>query len=76
MFSEIVSRSAREYAPHHIVVYLNDLASCFNAFYANNQILDENDIEVSKYRLALTKAFTITMRNGLALLGIRVPERM
>ena len=76
MFSEIVSRSAREYAPHHIVVYLNDLASCFNAFYANNQILDENDIEVSKYRLALTKAFTITIRNGLSLLGIRVPEKM
>ncbi len=76
VFSEIVSRSARDYAPHHIIVYLNDLASCFNAFYAHSQILDENDMQVSKYRITLTKAFATTMKNGLNLLGVRVPEKM
>lgn len=75
-FPEIIKRSAEEYAPHHIVVYLNELASEFNSFYANNQIIDATDEEVSGYRIQLTKAFAITMRNGLSILGIRVPEKM
>lgn len=76
LFPEIVGRSAEEYAPHHIVVYLNELASEFNSFYANNQIIDATDEEVSGYRIQLTEAFATTMRNGLNLLGIRVPEKM
>lgn len=73
-FPEIVERAADEYEPHYIVTYLTELAGAFNNFYAHNPILDAG--EATPYRLALTKAFTIVMKNGLTLLAIPVLERM
>ncbi len=74
-FSEVVEHALQELEPHHIATYLIELSSTFNAFYANNKIIDESD-ETSSYKVALTNVFAITMKNGLSLLGIRVPEKM
>lgn len=74
-FPEIIERSRKEYAPHHIITYLTELSSAFNSYYAQNQIIDEKDPE-SPYRIAITKVFVEIMKNGLWLLGIRVPKRM
>ncbi len=74
-FPEVTSRARTEYAPHHIVTYLIELASSFNAYYANNQIVDK-DNPLAPYRVELTRAFISVMKNGLWLLGIKVPGRM
>lgn len=74
-FPEVIERSRKEYAPHHIITYLTELSSSFNSYYAQNQIIDEKD-KISPYRIALTKVFVEIMKNGLWLLGIRVPKRM
>lgn len=74
-FPSIVSRAQNEYAPHYITHYLIELAHTFNNFYGNNQIVNTEDGE-SSYKLAITKAFTRIMQNGLYLLGIESPERM
>lgn len=73
-FPEVVERAGKEYAPHYITTYLTELAGSFNNFYAHEQII-ENSPE-SPYRLAITKAFNIVMKNGLTILGIPAPERM
>ncbi len=74
-FPEILLRSEKEHAPHHVGQYLLDLASEFNSFYANTQIISEND-ELTPYKLSLTKALLIVLTNGLDVLGIKVPSRM
>lgn len=74
-FPGIVERSEREWAPHHIVNYLLSLGQTFNSWYAVTKIVDKDDTS-STYKLALTEAFRITMKNGLYLLGIETPERM
>jgi arginyl-tRNA synthetase len=74
-FPEVAERARLEYAPHHIITYLTELSAAFNNYYAENQIVDEKNPE-SAYRVALTKAFVNVMKNGLWLLGIRVPKRM
>ncbi len=74
-FPEIVERSAKEFAPHHIANFLIELARSFNSFYGNTQILNKEDTG-SSYRLAITLAFSIVMKNGLHLLGIKAPEKM
>ncbi|MFA5999765.1 MAG: arginine--tRNA ligase [Candidatus Paceibacterota bacterium] len=74
-FPEVVLYSAQKYEPHHIVNYLTDLARSYNSFYGNNKIIDKSDAS-SPYKLALTSAFATVMRNGLYLLGIKVPEKM
>ena len=74
-FPEIVEYSYVNTEPHHIAKYLTELASAFNTFYGNTQILKDDNV-YAKYHLDLVKAFYQTMKNGLWLLGIEVPERM
>ncbi len=74
-FPKIVERSRLEYSPHYITTYLTELAAAFNSYYANNLIIDQKN-PLSPYRVALTKAFVHVMKNGLWLLGIKVPKRM
>lgn len=74
-FAETVLRSWKETSPHHIANYLIDLAGTFNSFYANTQIVKADDLS-SPYKVALTQAFSIVIKNGLNLLGIRVPAKM
>ncbi len=74
-FPEIVLRSAQEYAPHYITNYLIELARSFNSFYSNTVIINKNDKE-SAYKIALTEAFSVVMKNGLHLLGIKAPKKM
>lgn len=74
-FPEIVLRSAQEFEPHYIANYLIDLSRAFNTFYGNTKIINKDDLN-SPYKVALTEAFSIVMKNGLYLLGIKAPERM
>jgi len=82
-FPEIVERAGKEYAPHHIVTYLTELASIFNGFYAKEKIINpsilgragKNDPN-SPYKIALTQAVAHILKSGLNLLGIKVPKRM
>ncbi len=73
-FPKVVKRAGEEYEPHYLVTYLTELASAFSSYYAKERIADAD--ENSSYKVALTKAFQITMKNGLSLLGIQAPERM
>lgn len=74
-FPEIIEKAGKEYEPHFIVLYLTELAREFNNYYAKNKIVDKND-EFSPYKVALTEAFSIIMKNGLWLLGIPVLNKM
>ncbi|MCE9628422.1 MAG: arginine--tRNA ligase [Candidatus Vogelbacteria bacterium] len=74
-FPEVVERAGKEFSPHYIVTYLLELAASFNNFYAQNKIVDANDLE-SGYKVALTESFSIVMKNGLYLLGIVAPDKM
>jgi arginyl-tRNA synthetase len=74
-YPETIERSWKDLSPHHIANYLIDLAGTFNSFYANTQIVKVDDV-TSPYKVALVQAFSIVMKNGLAVLGIRVPEKM
>ena len=74
-FPEVVLRAGSEYAPHLVATYLTELAGSFNSYYAKNQIVNVED-STSAYKAALTESFAATVKNGLWLLGIQVPERM
>ena len=74
-FPEVVEKSMNEYAPHHVLTYLTNLAQTFNTFYGQEKIVDPADPS-SPYKVALTEAFSIVIKNGLWLLGISSPEKM
>lgn len=74
-FPDVVMRATLEWAPHHIVSYLLELAQRFNSWYGNTKIIDAED-PMTRHRLAITTALRQTIKNGLWLLGISVPEKM
>ncbi len=74
-FPEIVERAGKEYAPHYLATYLTELASAFSTFYASETVVDKND-KNSSAKVALVEAFSLVMKNGLNLLGIKVPAKM
>ncbi len=74
-FPSIVISSHEKYEPSMITRYAVDLSEAYNKFYFNCKIIGEEE-NVKNYRLAITKATMTTLKNALALLGIKTPERM
>jgi arginyl-tRNA synthetase len=72
-FTEIVSKAAAEYMPHHVCTYLYELAQEFNRFYEHNRVLGD---ERQAVRLQLVARYADTLQSGLALLDIASPEEM
>ena len=62
--------------PHRITNYIFDLASTFHSFYNADKVLDQEQPERSKARLALVQATKITLANALKLIGVSAPEKM
>jgi arginyl-tRNA synthetase len=74
-FPDVLESVARRREPHHIPMYLLDLANIFHNYYQAHRIITE-DKPVSKARLALCKAVGSVVGKGLDLLGVEAPERM
>ena len=75
-FPAAVSLAASKRTPHHITNYVFDLAGTFHSFYNAEKVLDAENVEKSKARLALMKAVQVTLQNALALVGVSAPEKM
>jgi len=75
-FPAAVSEAALKRMPHRITNYVFDLASALHSFYNAEKVLDLENEEKSRVRLALMKAVQITLQNALALIGVSAPEKM
>ena len=75
-FGTAVAQAGIDYSPSGIANYCYELTKEFNQFYHDYSILSA-DTEAEKItRLVLAKNVAKVIRNGMALLGIEVPERM
>ncbi len=74
-FKEKIELATKEYKPHVIANYCLLLARMFNKFYSSCVVLSE-DKQLQNKRLLITKAYLITLRNALDLLGIKIPKKM
>ncbi|MER6348267.1 arginine--tRNA ligase [Streptomyces sp. NPDC001595] len=75
-FAEIVEEAAAEYAPHKLAGYLYQLASLYTSFYDKCPVLKAETPEQVENRLFLCDLTARTLHQGMALLGIRTPERL
>lgn len=75
-FPAVVAEAGRAYSPALIANYVYALVKEYNQFYHDCSILREEDAAVRALRLALSDATARTIRTGMGMLGIRVPERM
>ncbi|MCG7526241.1 arginine--tRNA ligase [Streptomyces sp. OfavH-34-F] len=76
-FGEVLAEVAAHYEPHKLAAYLYQLASHLTTFYDQCHVLsDDNPAEVVENRLFLVELTARTLHRGMALLGIRTPERL
>jgi arginyl-tRNA synthetase len=75
-FPEALTAVLADYRPNQLTAYLYELANRFSTFYENCPVLKAESPELLESRLALCDLTAKVLRQGLALLGIEVVERM
>lgn len=75
-FPGVVAEAGKSYSPALIANYCYDLAKEYNQFYHDYPILKEEDAATRCLRLNLSKVVARTLRDGVGLLGMEMPERM
>ncbi|OEJ25671.1 arginine--tRNA ligase [Streptomyces agglomeratus] len=76
-FGETLAEVASAYEPHKLTAYLYQLASLYTTFYDQCPVIKpEPAPDVAENRLFLCDLTARTLHQGMALLGIRTPERL
>lgn len=74
-FPEALRLATDTLRPHHLALYLYELAGEFSAFYTTDKVLADEP-EVRARRMALCRQTVLILETGLRLLGLRSLDRM
>lgn len=72
-FPDVVRTAAREFAPHLLCEYLENLGKLFHLYYDSVRILGQ---DATPARLALLGGLKLVLGRGLSILGVSAPEEM
>ena len=75
-FPVAIKEAGDNYSPALIANYVYELVKDFNQFYHEFPMIAEENAEVRNLRLVLAETIGKTIKTGMKLLGIDVPERM
>ena len=75
-YPDVVMQAGVAYSPALIANHIYELAKEYNQFYQETPILKEPDTDVLCFRVRLSEFVAKTIKHGMALLGIEVPEKM
>ncbi|HEU5016448.1 MAG TPA: arginine--tRNA ligase [Pseudolabrys sp.] len=82
LYPRVIEAAAGAHEPHRVAFYLHDLASEFHAQWTRGKDLPhlrfiiQNDLQMTKARLALVQGIVTVLASGLALLGVEAPDEM
>lgn len=75
-YPQKIGEAAREFSPAIIANYAYELAKEFNQYYHDTPILKEENKDVLAARLSLIQSVASVLCKSMAILGIKLPERM
>ena len=75
-YENIITQSANDLDPSALSIYLFQLAQLFNSFYAAHSISNAETEIKKQLRLKISLMTSNVISSGMAMLGIRVPEKM
>lgn len=75
-FDEVLAEAGESYAPSILANYGYNLSKTYNKFYHEHSVLWEGDEQKRKFRLVLSAMVAKGLRQAVAILGIKVPEKM
>ena len=71
-----VARCAKDYGVHRLTTYAVELARSYHHFYDACRVIQADQPELTKARIAVCQAVAIGLKATFELLGISAPERM
>ena len=75
-YPDAIQQACIENNPSVIAMYVFNLAKIFNSFYTEHSIANAETTSKKQLRLQLAVMTANTLKSGMELLGIRVPEKM
>lgn len=75
-FPNLIGAAAEDYDPSSIANYCYNLAKGFHKFYTDYSILNAESDAAKAFRIQLSKTIANTLKTGMDLLGIEMPEKM
>ena len=75
-FTSMLEEAAAAFDPSKVAIFIFNLAKTFNAFYAEHSITNAETDEKKILRLQLATLTAQTLKTGMGVLGIAVPEKM
>ena len=75
-FPEKVLEALESYEPSVVTRYILDVATAFNRFYHNCQILSADDVNVLSTRISWTRATNYVLGNAFELICLKKTEKI
>lgn len=76
-YPQVIQDAGENKSPALVANYIYELVKEFNHFYQNApSIIKEENQEVKSFRVALCKSTGKTIKSGMSLLGVNVPDKM
>ena len=75
-FPSVLQEAASEHDPSKVAIYTFNLAKTFSSFYTEHSIGNAETADKKELRLQLAQLTAGVIKKGMAVLGIKVPERM
>src|SRR5690606_6235976 len=75
-YDTIIDQALQEHNPSVLAIYAFQLAKTYNTFYSELSVMNAESAEKKELRLQICELTATTIRSAMALLGIKVPERM
>ena len=76
LYRDMPEQAATTLSVHHASHYLMELSQLLHSYYTKNQILKAGDPVTTGSRLALLRAVSRVIANGLDLMGVSAPDHM
>jgi len=75
-FPSVIEQASLEHNPSVLAIYAFTIAKDYNTFYTEHSVMNAESAEKKQLRLQLCEMTANVIHSAMALLGIRVPERM
>lgn len=76
LYRDMLEQAATTLSVHHVSHYLMELSQLLHSYYTKNQILKAGGPVTTGSRLALLRAVSRVIANGLDLMGVSAPDHM
>src|SRR5688572_1392894 len=75
-YPSMIEQALQEHNPSVLAIYSYEVAKTFSSFYTDHSVLSAESEEKKQLRLQISELTSNVLASTMALLGIKVPERM